>query len=432
MKQITVMIIALLTYATSHAQLERHTLDCATDVYGTMYKKINLDDRGVADNFFTWANGATLLVKFMSGGSTDIRTRVMNFAKQWEQYANIKLKFVADTVKLTNIRIQLNGGNGHYSAVGTQCKDVPQDEHTLTLDTLDMLDIDYYIATANTKGISINTWDDLLIYAKKDPGHWNIPVIRRKSIHEFGHALGLLHEQSYPGAIKWNKSDSVYNWYLKNNPTWTKAHVDANVFEVNKQSYTNGTGYDPKSIMHYDVKPWQTLDGYSLKQSMELSEGDKKMIATIYPKDKAISDYLVSKVKINGAVKVNVVHNKLKDGLSVYPMFDVANNEKPGQVYYVVKILDEYKKPILTNKTEFSINGVIATYVLMNIPAKAKLSYNKLAKKNLEIFFPYSKLEELRGKKIMAEFVIFQNDTANETLRMLGATTTTTFLNIPK
>jgi hypothetical protein len=184
--------------------------------------------------------------------------------------------------------------------------------------------------------------------------------------------------------------------------------------------------------MHYDVKPWQTLDGYSLKQSMELSEGDKKMIATIYPKDKAISDYLVSKVKINGAVKVNVVHNKLKDGLSVYPMFDVANNEKPGQVYYVVKILDEYKKPILTNKTEFSINGVIATYVLMNIPAKVKLSYNKLAKKNLEIFFPYSKLEELRGKKIMAEFVIFQNDTANETLRMLGATTTTTFLNIPK
>jgi serralysin len=432
MKKICILLLTSALCTSINAQLERRTLDCATDIYGTMYKKIELDGRGVADNFFTWDNGSTLLVKFMPGGSADIRNRVMNFAKQWEQYANIKLKFVADTVKLTNIRVQLNGGNGHYSAVGTQSLQVAQDIHTLTLDTLDMLDVQYYLASAKSKGFSIKTWDNLVEFAKKDPGHWSIPVVRRKSIHEFGHAIGLLHEQSYPGAIKWNKSDSVYNWYLKNNPTWTKAHVDFNVFEVNKQSYTNGTSYDPKSIMHYDVEPWQTLDGYSLKQSMEMSEGDKKMIATIYPKDKAVSDYLVSKIKINGTVKVSVVDNKLKDGLSIYPVFDVANNEKPGQVYYVVKILDENRKPIPTIKTEFNINGIIATYLLVNIPAKAKLSYNKLPKKNLEIFFPYNKLEELRGKKIMAEFVIFQNDTANETLRILGSTTTATFLNIPK
>lgn len=433
MKQLILSLTFMISISSVYAQLpERWTVDCSADIHNALHKKINLDERGVADNFYTWENGQELLVKFMPGGSTDIRTRVMNFAKSWEQYANIKLKFVPDTTKFTNIRVQLNGGNGHYSAIGTQAGTYSQSQHTLTLDTLDMLDIDYYIASAKSKGVRITTWDELFLFAQKDPGRWNIPVVRRKSTHEFGHALGLLHEQSYPGAIKWNKSDSVYNWYLKRNSKWTRATVDANVFEVNKQSYTNGTSYDPKSIMHYDVQGWQTLDGYSLKQSMEMSEGDKKMIATLYPKDKKISDFLVSKVKLGNSMKLSVVNNKLKDGLSVYPVFNITNNEKPGQVYYVVKLLNEYGDPIQTTKQEYNINGIIATYIPVNIPASAKLSYNNLPKKNLEIFFPYNKLEELRGKKVKAEFMVFQNDTTNETLRPLGSTVTTSFLDIPK
>lgn len=62
--------------------------------------------------------------------------------------------------------------------------------------------------------------------------------------------------------------------------------VDFNVFEVSNQFYTNGTAYDPKSIMHYSVAAWQTTDGYNMKDNYELSAGDRTLIAALYPRGK--------------------------------------------------------------------------------------------------------------------------------------------------
>jgi serralysin len=67
-------------------------------------------------------------------------------------------------------------------------------------------------------------------------------------LHEFGHAIGLLHEQSYPGGIKWKKTGEVYDWYQKTQG-WDKEKVDVQVFKVSDVFYTNGTTYDSKSIM---------------------------------------------------------------------------------------------------------------------------------------------------------------------------------------
>ena len=103
--------------------------------------------------------------------------------------------------------------------------------------------------------------------------------MRGTTTHEFGHALGMLHEQSYPNGIKWNK-DTVYKYYEKYQG-WDKAKVDFNVLEASDFFYTNGTTYDPQSIMHYPVLAWQTVDGLLEKMILFLRETKNLLLRCI-------------------------------------------------------------------------------------------------------------------------------------------------------
>lgn len=70
----------------------------------------------------------------------------------------------------------------------------------------------------------------------------------RTVIHEFGHAIGCVHEQSSPAAnIQWNKQ-AVYEYYWKNDG-WDQAKVDWNVFQKYEPEATVNTKWDSTSIM---------------------------------------------------------------------------------------------------------------------------------------------------------------------------------------
>lgn len=407
--------------------------NCTTLVGDAMLKQVDTTKaRGVSDNYHTWDNGQQLLVKFMPGGSKAIRDKVMLYAKEWEKYANITFKFVPDTTRITNIRIKLGAGAGHNSAVGTEANFRPQTQQTINFDTMFFADGDYYVAKLQKSGVR-PPYDlsHLASSMRSDPGHWNITEMKRVVVHEFGHALGLLHEQSYPGAVKWKKTDSVYRYY-KETQGWDREQVDFNVFEVANQFYTNGTRYDPKSIMHYSINSWETTNGYAVDQNNELSAGDKALIAALYPRDKKESSLIVPKVDITNFTKLNVYNNTVKKGLSIFPEFDLKTNSKLGKVYFVARLADADGYYLETDNEYYNWGGTAATYLRMNLLPNSRVTYNKAAKKNLELFFPYSKMPELNGKKVMVVFAVYLDDVSNGQMDKLMYFSMTSPLSIPR
>ena len=385
--------------------------------------------RSMTDNYKTWENGTTLQVKFLNNvGSPAIRERIMRYAKEWEKYANVKLNFVPDNTPTTNIRIRLGSRRdklGHNSAVGVDNDQRPQMRQTMNLDTSDFLDHDFFLNDLKTGGpfykflvakgkdLSKYTYpqfyNDVIDYPSPVP-HFLEKVAKGTTMHEFGHALGLLHEQSYPGAVKWNK-DTVYKYYLQYD--WDKAKTDFNVLEVGEQFFTNGTAYDPRSIMHYSIPAWQTLDGSSVDENYELSDGDKKIIAALYPKDKKVSDLAAPKVIVSNFVKLEVNKDDVKKVLVITPYFDVKTGAKLANAYYVARLTTEDGQYyIATSSLRYNWGGYSGTYLKMNLLPNTKKSYNKLPKKDLQLVLPYKDIPELAGKNFRVEFTVYQNDVA--------------------
>lgn len=433
MKKVFIIVIGLIGLGSVSQAQHFPKPNCTTLLGDAMFQEVDTTKpRGVSDNYHTWENGQVLRVKFMPGGSKVLRDKVIACAREWEKYGNVKFQFVADTAKQTNIRIKLGKGSGHNSAVGTEANFRPQSNQTMNFDTLYFADADYYIAKLKAKGLNPPyNLNQLIAEMKADPNHWNEKELKRVVTHEFGHALGLLHEQSYPGAVNWKKTDSVYNYYYQTQG-WDRAKVDFNVFETSNQFYTNGTEYDPKSIMHYSIQPWETVDGYAVQQNYELSAGDKKLISAIYPKTKKVSDLEVPKVDVSNVGNILVLNNTAKKGISIYPSFDVKTNSKMGQVYFVARLADEDGYYIRTDNAYYSWGGTAATYLKMNMLPNTKTSYNKGAKRNLEIFFPFDQMPELYGRKVMVVFAVYMDDVKNGQMDKLMYFSTTQPLSISR
>jgi hypothetical protein len=433
MKKNFIPAITLIFFVTViHAQ-RLPKAPCTTLLGDAMLRAVDTSkhpSRGMANNYAMWDNGKVILVKFMPGGSKSLRDRVMQSAKEWEQYANITFKFVPDNTAYTDIRILLGHGLGHNSAVGMESKFKPATEQTMNFDTVYFADARYYVARLKAKGVNPPyNWDQVIAEMANDPYHWDARELRRVVVHEFGHSLGLLHEQSYPSAVKWKKTDSVYNYYLETQG-WDKDKVDFNVFEVGEQFYTNGTSYDPKSIMHYSIDSWQTENGYAVDENYDFSAGDKMLIAALYPKGQKESRLLVPKVEVLNFTRIDVQASS-KTGLTIIPTFDLKTNSKLGQVYFVARLVNEDGFYVPTkNLLYYNWGGTVATYMKVNVLPNTNVSYNKKVK-NLKLILPYSEIPDLKGKKVYVEFSVVLDDTKNNQYNKLMYYNSTDLLSIP-
>ena len=204
--------------------------------------------RAAVERMKLWENGRRLRVTFLDG-IPEVQNKVTAIAREWEAIANLSLDFVAGAAA---IRVSFAEQGFSWSVVGTDALTTPSSQ-----------------ATVNFGWLEPNT--ELREYQR---------VVR----HEFGHALGMIHEHQNPaaqGQIPWD-TPKVYAYYAQQG--WSKADVDFNIFEVYSEDSTNHTAFDPTSIMEYAVPDSLTIGSYAIGWNTEFSPADIEFMHRQYPK----------------------------------------------------------------------------------------------------------------------------------------------------
>jgi hypothetical protein len=195
-----------------------------------------------------WDVGATISIRFL-GGSPTLQQRVRGVAEEWTRIANLNFDF--RSAGPTDIRIAFVPGKGSWSYLGKLCRRIVEPRATMNYGWL----------------------TDTSAEAE----------LRRVVLHEFGHAIGLIHEHQNPkGGIEWNR-DAVRH-HLSGPPNnWDDATIDNNMFRFYPKTDVVATDVDPLSIMMYPIPRAWTLDGRSAGLNSSLSALDKTLVRNVYP-----------------------------------------------------------------------------------------------------------------------------------------------------
>ncbi|MCC6525878.1 MAG: hypothetical protein IT373_24740 [Polyangiaceae bacterium] len=213
----------------------------------------------------TWPNGSTLQIHFQDG-TPELIELVAKEASVWQQWANLNFAWHKDPKSpppQVDVRISFtcNGEKGFYTrGIGVWSKELAdKGEHTICFEAL--------------------------------AEHLADPKAHKHGIaaiqHEFGHLLGLKHEQQNPKLTKnlhWDV-EYVHEW-CKKTQDWDEKHCDSQILTpVTQQIKGNWlvSDFDPKSIMLYDIPANFTKERIAFPSSDEISETDKKGIAMMYP-----------------------------------------------------------------------------------------------------------------------------------------------------
>jgi hypothetical protein len=195
-----------------------------------------------------WQPGRTLRVRFLDGDPV-VHRKIEAYAHQWSQHANIKFEFGSDPN--AEIRISCRQDGTSWSYLGTDALNVDKDKPTMNYGWL--------TPTSPDEEYS------------------------RVVLHEFGHALGCIHEHQHPEAgIPWNR-EAVYRYYMGPPNNWTKEQVDNNLFRLLDRDSTQFSQFDTQSIMLYAIPKELTIGGFEVGWNRQLSVTDKQFIGRTYP-----------------------------------------------------------------------------------------------------------------------------------------------------
>ena len=165
--------------------------------------------------------------------------------ERYNKFLGIKFNFDnVDDIDNSDIRISFDPNGGSSSYVGTDCDD-------------------YYFKGKPTMNL----------------GWFNVATV----LHEFGHALGLIHEHQNPTSeIKWN-TDYICNYFSGPRNCWDPKTICTNILDTQYPDSVLYTDFDPFSIMLYFFSARLTKDDKGTSQNVRLSGNDVIQLARNYP-----------------------------------------------------------------------------------------------------------------------------------------------------
>lgn len=252
--------------------------------------------------------------------------------KIWKEGSTIRIKFVDNrkTVEWTNINTLLSSG-------------IPIDPLETIVRTLTPIEAVKKVITERIipiVGLNIIFVDDgdaeIKVGFNPDTGAWSLigtDCVKSKEpttlnlgwldvgtiIHEFGHALGMIHEHQsgIDNKIQWNE-DAVYKWGEKTQG-WDKTITYDNIIKKYDATLLNGSKFDSCSVMLYFFPAELTLNNKGTHQNNRLSSYDVEYLSKIYPKGK-----LSPEIFYKNIYKEDLFSNK---NCTVY------NNQQQTQIY---------------------------------------------------------------------------------------------------
>lgn len=224
---------------------------CALSLF--VFYSINAS-AGVVARDKVWPTGTQLRVHFMNGTERQ-QDFVRGQASMWTTFGNIRFTD-ANGLEDSDIRIWLhNDPSGpNNSAVGTDASLVLTSEPTMNLTIVE------------------STLDTQMGFERA----------RRTVLHEFGHAIGLLHEHQSPVAnLCFDEEETIRIL------TTTEGRSIDDIFNFFltpfSEAETTFTEFDPESIMLFPLPAAFFTCGISFEVNSEISAVDQSFISQVYP-----------------------------------------------------------------------------------------------------------------------------------------------------
>lgn len=228
--------------------------------------------RGVYSSFLVWPPTLARINVCFFGGEPGLRRKVVAIASEWTRVGgHVPLHFGDDPKspqsctgqgQREHIRVGFERDGTIWSAVGQQSMRgslFPRDRPSMNL------------GFKSTLGES---------------------KIRRAILHEFGHALGLEHEHQSPQGKCWPDEFERERLvaYVRDNLGWGESDVRRNLALLDQKGVL-ATEFDKVSVMIYAFparfyKRKEASPCFATERP-EISPGDRKLIAALYPADAA-------------------------------------------------------------------------------------------------------------------------------------------------